>query len=176
LLIGKHAPFTNGGALRCPELEAPTPVRPIKGRLRARPMSAASTTAFHTHLITFSPVSRTVAASSVSSFRYGSAGFLSQPFRRFGKAQALGQHNELENVAVLAGREIKPRAFVVVDKEVVANPAIHQLIGYYAVLAKRSFAARTALPSSRKSSRSIVVHWLGDHGGTGPFPMTPINE
>jgi hypothetical protein len=34
--------------------------------------------------------------------RHGNAGFLGQPFDRFGKAQAFGQHHELKDVAVLA--------------------------------------------------------------------------
>src|SRR5262245_23288795 len=40
-----------------------------------------------------------------------------EPFHRLGEAQALGEHNEFENVAVLAGREIKPGALVVIDEK-----------------------------------------------------------
>jgi len=49
--------------------------------------------------------------------RHDDAGFLGQPLDGFGEAQAVRQHDELEDVAVLAGREVEPRALVVVDEE-----------------------------------------------------------
>jgi hypothetical protein len=49
--------------------------------------------------------------------RDGQAGLLRQPLDRLGEAQALGEHHELEDVAVLARREIEPGALVVVDEK-----------------------------------------------------------
>ncbi len=41
----------------------------------------------------------------------------SQPLHRFGERQALGQHQEIENGAVLAGGKIEPRHLLVIDEE-----------------------------------------------------------
>jgi hypothetical protein len=40
-----------------------------------------------------------------------------QPLHRFGKGHALGEHDEIENVAVLARGEIEPHRLLVIDEE-----------------------------------------------------------
>ena len=56
-------------------------------------------------------------------FRFGRisrqrhAGHLRQPFDRFRKADALGLHHKVENVAMLAGGEVVVEALVVADRE-----------------------------------------------------------
>src|SRR5262249_11646176 len=45
------------------------------------------------------------------------ARLLRQTLDSFRKAQALGEHDELEDVAVLAGREVEPRALLIVDEK-----------------------------------------------------------
>ena len=53
----------------------------------------------------------------VGHFRQRHAGELRQPLDRFRKRDALGLHDEAENVAVLAGGEIVEEAFLIVDRE-----------------------------------------------------------
>ena len=49
--------------------------------------------------------------------RHRQAGVASEPLDRFREAQALGLHDEAENVAVLAGGEAVIEALLVVDRE-----------------------------------------------------------
>src|SRR5215510_3858534 len=44
-------------------------------------------------------------------------GLRRQPLHRLGECESLGHHHEVENAAVLAGREIKPGHFLVVDEK-----------------------------------------------------------
>jgi hypothetical protein len=44
-------------------------------------------------------------------------GLRRQPLDRLGEGEPLGHHHEVENAAVLAGREIKPGHFLVVDEK-----------------------------------------------------------
>ena len=50
-------------------------------------------------------------------FRQCDAGHLREAFDRFGKGDAFGQHDEIENRAVLAGGEIEPGFLLVIDEE-----------------------------------------------------------
>jgi hypothetical protein len=49
--------------------------------------------------------------------RHRHAGLPGQPLDRLGEAHALGEHDEVENVAVLARGEVKPHRLLVVDEE-----------------------------------------------------------
>jgi hypothetical protein len=49
--------------------------------------------------------------------RQRQAGIVRKPFDRFGEAQALGVHDEAENVAVLSAREAVIEALLVVHRE-----------------------------------------------------------
>ncbi len=53
----------------------------------------------------------------VAQARHGEAGHSREPLDRLGEAQALGLHEEGEDVAVLAGREVVEEALLVVDEE-----------------------------------------------------------
>src|SRR5262249_9063881 len=76
------------------------------------------------------------------------AGLLGQALHGFWKAQALGKHEEFENVAVLARREVKPRTLVIVDKK-----------RWRALL----FEGREALElASRPLERHLARHHLAD--------------
>src|SRR5262245_9056953 len=44
-------------------------------------------------------------------------GLRRQPLDRLGECEPLGHHHEVENAAVLAGREIEPRHFLVIDEK-----------------------------------------------------------
>ena len=49
--------------------------------------------------------------------RHGNAGLAGQPLDRLGEAHALGQHDKVEDVAVLARGEVEPHRLVVIDEE-----------------------------------------------------------
>ncbi len=50
-------------------------------------------------------------------FRQRQAGIGGEPFDRFGKGEALGRHEKIEDIAVLARGEIEPGHFLVIDEE-----------------------------------------------------------
>src|SRR5262249_3513501 len=49
--------------------------------------------------------------------RQRNAGLLRQPLDGFREAHAFGQHEKIENVAVLGGGEVKPHRLMVIDEE-----------------------------------------------------------
>jgi len=49
--------------------------------------------------------------------RDGDAGLPGEPLDRFGKTHPFGEHDEIEDVAVFAGGEVKPHRLLVIDEE-----------------------------------------------------------